>query len=370
MYLGLYVDDFVYFSKDETVERAFEAKLGALTTVDFMGQVTFFLGIKFSWRTTQQTVSVHLSQRAFVESLLHQFDFPSESTSFKPTPYRSGHPVDSIPDSDISTQQRSILETILRRLVGSFNWMLQATRPDLTTITSILAKFQHSPSPGHIGAARHVLKYLNGTKDLGISFHSNKYFNIQSFVNFPIRGDIKLSAACDANWGPQDQSTPKTLPRPELDLFKTQSISGHLLAFHGPLHWTSKRQNITARSSAEAEIYATDKCVRDIQFVSNIIKDLRLQHELLNQPVCIYNDNMACVLWSKAKTTKNLRHIQINENAVRESIQNKEVEIFHIPGNENLSDIFTKEDRDQHHFLRLRNIVMSPPFPEIHQKVS
>ena len=77
---------------------------------------------------------------------------------------------------------------------------------------------------------------------------------------------------------------------------------------------------------------------------------------------------MACVLWSKSKTTKNLRHIQINENAVRESIENKDVEFFHIPGNENLSDIFTKEDKNLHHFLRLRNIVMSPPF-KIHQNV-
>ena len=78
---------------------------------------------------------------------------------------------------------------------------------------------------------------------------------------------------------------------------------------------------------------------------------------------------MACVLWSKLKTTKNLRHIQINENAVRESVENKQVEIHHIPGNENLSDIFTKEDQDQHHFLKLRNIVMSLPFKS-HQKVS
>lgn len=242
------------------------------------------------------------------------------------------------------------------------NWLSQATRPDITTITSILAKFQHFPSPGHIGAARHVLKYLNGTKHLGIAFHSDKYFDIQSFVNFPIKGKLQLSAATDANWGPQDQSVLSNHQSPDLDLFKTRSISGHLLAFHGPLHWSSKRQNITARSSAEAEIYATDKCVRDIQFVSHIIKDLNLQHDLLSQPIKVYNDNMACVLWSKSKTTKNLRHIQINENAIRESIRNKQVEIFHIPGNENLADIFTKEDRDQHHFLKLRNIILSPPF--------
>ena len=33
----------------------------------------------------------------------------------------------------------------------------------------------------------------------------------------------------------------------------------------------------------------------------------------------IYSDKTACIQWSKNKTTKNLRHLQINENAVRES---------------------------------------------------
>ena len=47
--------------------------------------------------------------------------------------------------------QRKPLEAKLRQLVGSFNWLSQATRPDLTTITSILARYQNRPSPGHIG---------------------------------------------------------------------------------------------------------------------------------------------------------------------------------------------------------------------------
>ena len=90
---------------------------------------------------------------------------------------------------------------------------------------------------------------------------------------------------------------------------------------------------------------------------------------MLSKPVQVFNNNMACVLWSNNKTTKNLRHLQINENAIQESIQDKQVSIHHIPGNKNLSDIFTKEDRDTNHFLELRNIVLSPPFPDL-DKVS
>ena len=121
LYLGLYVDDFVYFSQDLSVEKTFEENFAKLTTVDFMGKATFFLGIKFTWLHDNSKVSVHLSQRAFFKALLNQFSFPPESTSFKVTPYRSGHPVDAIPDTDISPLQRSKLEHILRCLVGSFN---------------------------------------------------------------------------------------------------------------------------------------------------------------------------------------------------------------------------------------------------------
>ena len=49
MYIALYVDDFVYFSPNRDTWIAFENTLKSLTNVDFMGQVTHFLGIKFNW---------------------------------------------------------------------------------------------------------------------------------------------------------------------------------------------------------------------------------------------------------------------------------------------------------------------------------
>ena len=49
MYLGLYVDNFIYFSTSRDTEIAFKRKLQYLIAVDFMGEVNHFLGIKFSW---------------------------------------------------------------------------------------------------------------------------------------------------------------------------------------------------------------------------------------------------------------------------------------------------------------------------------
>ena len=46
--LGLYVDDFVYFSEDPATEALFECLLHERIKVDFMGLVEWVLGIHFS----------------------------------------------------------------------------------------------------------------------------------------------------------------------------------------------------------------------------------------------------------------------------------------------------------------------------------
>lgn len=163
-------------------------------------------------------------------------------------------------------------------------------------------------------------------------FHSDSQLSIQSFIHFPIP-TAKIHALTDANWGPQDQSIPNPQEIPqEVDLQTSRSISGHIILLNGPLHWSAKRQSITTRSTVESEIYATDNCVKQILHLSHIVSDLGLTKQLLSSTTSIYNDNMTCVHWSKNRTNRNIRHIQICENATRESVQNKTILIHHING--------------------------------------
>jgi len=76
------MDDFIYFSESDEVEKEFERKFGELTTVDFMGTVSYFLGILFQYRQTQDNLKVHLSKQAFSENLLQSFQRISISTNF------------------------------------------------------------------------------------------------------------------------------------------------------------------------------------------------------------------------------------------------------------------------------------------------
>eukprot|EP00557_Chaetoceros_sp_GSL56_P012122 CAMPEP_0176484562 /NCGR_PEP_ID=MMETSP0200_2-20121128/4523_1 /TAXON_ID=947934 /ORGANISM="Chaetoceros sp., Strain GSL56" /LENGTH=448 /DNA_ID=CAMNT_0017881049 /DNA_START=464 /DNA_END=1808 /DNA_ORIENTATION=- len=126
LYVGIYVDDFIYFSSDPSVELAFEQLLPTKTTlqIDFNNQIHTNGPSKWS---CQQ----HLSQEADIHQLLYDHNLHTPSTITKPTPYRSGHPVDSIPTIALLPERRIELETKLRTIIGSLNWISTQTRPDI-----------------------------------------------------------------------------------------------------------------------------------------------------------------------------------------------------------------------------------------------
>jgi hypothetical protein len=163
----------------------------------------------------------------------------------------------------------------------------------------------------------------------------------------------------DANWSPQDVSSRKLL---DLPLFVSCSMSVFYIYLFGPLHWLSKRQAVTAGSLAEAEIYATDECVKLLLELVQLLEFLNVKHLFMPSVNTIYNDNKAYVSWSKPCTTKGLRHIQMRENRVQENIQSNFVNICHVNGKTNLADIFTKEMRDTAHFVELWDLMLPPRF--------
>lgn len=137
-------------------------------------------------------------------------------------------------------------------------------------------------------------------------------------------------------------------------------MSAFYIDLLGPLHWLSKRQSVTAGSSAEAEIYATDECIKFLLELSQILEFLEVKHLFMPDTNIVYNDNNACIQWSKNTTTKGLRHIQMHKNRVRENILSKFVTICHVDGKINIADIFTKEMKDTTHFFEPRDLFMRP----------
>jgi hypothetical protein len=161
IYVGIYVDDIIYFSSSDAVEQKFEALLSTLGDVDFMGQVSHFLGIEFSWvHHDDGNVSVSLTQQSFAENLVDSVNLSPTSVSTFVTPYRSGISIDSLPASMLSLTDQDELQLQYQSLVGSLNWLAHTTRLDLSIVVSLSARHQSNPSPSHLEAALYAIKYV------------------------------------------------------------------------------------------------------------------------------------------------------------------------------------------------------------------
>eukprot|EP00957_Ditylum_brightwellii_P007170 544670-Ditylum_brightwellii.AAC.1 len=122
LYIGLYVDNFVYFSSSPEVECLFchhfinEHNM----LVDFIGKPTQFLGLKLDTNQTPENVTIHLSQEACIDVLLENFELTLSNPVT--TPFRSGYLVDSVPtklDLPPDKQQQAIAFIVLS------GWFLQ-----------------------------------------------------------------------------------------------------------------------------------------------------------------------------------------------------------------------------------------------------
>ena len=173
LYIGLYVDDCIYFSEDPAVEQAFQSKFSTVLKdkISFMGPVTHFLGIKFDCLCDNaNNLNIYMSQTAFIDSLTETANLTNANAVT--TPYHNGYPVDKIEPPPTPASPSAILQ--MQQLLGSLQWLSQCTRPDISTITNLLAQYQSNPSYQHIEAARRVIKYLKGTSILGIRFKKKK----------------------------------------------------------------------------------------------------------------------------------------------------------------------------------------------------
>ena len=136
LYLGMYVDDFVYFSTCPQSELWFETTLESHLKVDFMGRVTWFLGIYFEWTVTSDAVGVHLSQEGYISELLRQNQM--EQCNGTATPYRSGLVIDRLPTPAPGSLPDPALTKEYQKLMGSYVWLNTSTRPDLCVVLKLL----------------------------------------------------------------------------------------------------------------------------------------------------------------------------------------------------------------------------------------
>lgn len=109
--VGIYVDDFVYYSEDNSVETRFATILKSQFKIDFMGTVNWFLGTHFEWANHfNGALSVHLSQKAFTQNLVKRHRLNTVNFNPSSSPYCSSCPINSIEVAEVDEKYPSFVE--------------------------------------------------------------------------------------------------------------------------------------------------------------------------------------------------------------------------------------------------------------------
>jgi hypothetical protein len=166
--LAFYVDDFIYFSASDAVERNFESLFSTVGNVDFMGQVSLFHGIEFSWlHLSDGHINAGLMQQPLLKLILNLWGLKSVNQSTFLTPHHSGLPNDSNLHEPMLSAERDTLCQRHQSLVGSLNWLAHTTRPDLSTVMLLFAPHQSNNTRESTGCMNFwVLKMYCNSKQL------------------------------------------------------------------------------------------------------------------------------------------------------------------------------------------------------------
>ena len=171
------------------------------------------------------------------------------------------------------------------------------------------------PGPEHVIAAKRVLRYLNGTTDLGL-------------VLGEFSGDsLTLSAYADSDWA--------------RDLDNRTSITGYAL-FLGKscVNSIAKNQDRVALSSTEAEYIALSACSSKVVWARQILDDIGN-----SQPhaTVVYEDNKPCIdLAHNAILSERTMHVDVKCHKTRERIKRGIIEVKYVPTDQNVADALTK----------------------------
>ncbi|CAA9998248.1 unnamed protein product, partial [Nesidiocoris tenuis] len=111
-----------------------------------------------------------------------------------------------------------------RSLIGSLMYRAIATRPDIAHSVSFLSQFNQNHAEDHWKAAKRILRYLSGTKEVGLVYKKTSEL---------------LHGYSDSDWGN--------------NIIDRHSYSGYLFKFGGAaISWEARKQRSVARSSVEA----------------------------------------------------------------------------------------------------------------------
>ena len=199
-------------------------------------------------------------------------------------------------------------------LVSKCMYLATCTRPDISYAVRELACYMSNYGQRHFDAAKHLLQYLQGTRSRGVVYGKtpNPYPLFQAFA--------------DSDWAMSEGQ---------------RSISGFVIeCASAPIAWSSKQQAIVALSSCKAEYLSCTHCAHQIVWLCALLTDIGFPP---TDATILYCDNKGTVSCTHdPHSHSRMKHIDIRAHFIRECVNNKIIDVHHIPSTSNPADLLTK----------------------------
>ena len=170
-----YVGDCMYYSNDP---KRMDALINSLADPKGKARVftkqeaDWFIGIRIDQDLEKGTIT--LSQKAYIDALLRNNALGFDGTNCKSahTPCSSNKGIDkSSCPTGTPDESRHKMQAAYRSVNGAILYLWKSTRPDITFATNRLGRYASNPGEAHVREMKHLLRYLKGTRDLGLTYH-------------------------------------------------------------------------------------------------------------------------------------------------------------------------------------------------------
>ena len=173
-----------------------------------------------------------------------------------------------------------------------------------------------SPYDNHWDSAVRILQHVKGTPGQGVLYEN--------------RGHTHIVGYCDADWAGSPIDRRSTLGNCEF-------IRGNLIS------WKSKKQDVVARSSAEAEYQAMALATCELIWLKHLLQELRFRNDEQMKLTC---DNQAALhISSNPVVHERTKHIEVDCHFLIKKIASGCMTTNFVNSNDQLAGIFTKSLR-------------------------
>ncbi|GJX54119.1 retrovirus-related pol polyprotein from transposon TNT 1-94 [Tanacetum coccineum] len=208
----IYVDDIIFGSTNPKLSKRFGKLMHSKFDMSMMGELKFFLGIQIH----QSPRGIFINQAKYAQEILKKHGMTSCDSIG--TPMATKHL-----DADLSGTP--VDQTKYRSMVGALMY-LTASRPDIVHATCYCARYQAKLTEKHLIAVKRIFWHLKDSINMGLWYPKDTGFELTAFSDSDHAG--------------------------YLDSRKSKSGGIQFLGGDKLVSWSSKKQDCTSMSSAEA----------------------------------------------------------------------------------------------------------------------